>query len=162
TSRVSGAVSVFLNTLPAPFATELRFRAGGGLAEVKKQDHVFALRSQDAPAGVVAGDFDGDGVGDLVVTHSRANTFALLPGSRLGAFSNPPSARTSATGSRPPVAVTGHFNADPFLVLAILNQDSADVSVFLGDGHGAFTERLRLDAGNLPTGLTVHDVNGDG
>src|SRR5262249_14266380 len=65
TSRVSGAVSVFLNTPPAPFATELRFGAGGGLSDVKNQDHTFGLLSKDAPAGMVVGDFDGDGVGDL-------------------------------------------------------------------------------------------------
>src|SRR5262249_13886285 len=44
-------------------------------------------------------------------------------------------------------------------------------SIFLGDGHGGFTESvardahgraLRLSAGNLPTGLTASDVNGDG
>jgi hypothetical protein len=162
TSRVSGAVSVFLNTLPAPFATELRFGAGGGLAEVKNQDHTFALLSQDAPAGLVAGDFNGDGAGDLVVTHSGANTFSVLSGSGLGGFLNPQSARNFTTGSRPTVVVAGHFNGDPYLDLAILNQDSGDVSVFLGDGHGGFAPRLRLAAGNQPTGLAVADVNGDG
>src|SRR5262249_44724505 len=75
------------------------------------------------------------------------------------------------TGSHPTVAVTGHFNADPYLDLAILNEGSGDLSIFLGDGHGCFTELvardahgrpLRLSAGNLPTGLAVADANGDG
>src|SRR5262249_15418697 len=84
---------------------------------------------------------------------------------------NPQSARTFTTGSKPTVVVTGRFNGDPFLDLAILNQQSGDLSIFLGDGHGGFTESvardahgrpLRLSAGNLPTGLTASDVNGDG
>jgi hypothetical protein len=170
-SRTSGAVSVFLNTLPAPFAAEMRFRGGGGLSAVSKQDNTFAVLSQDAPGGLAVADFDGDGVSDLVVTHSGANTFSVLPGSGLGGFLNPVSARTFTTGSRPTAALAGRFNADPYPDLAILNEGTGDVSIFLGDGHGGFTEQvvrdghgrpLRLAAGNLPTGLAVSDVNGDG
>src|SRR5262249_30079582 len=45
------------------------------------------------------------------------------------------------------------------------------LSIFLGDGQGGFTaasshgpngQQIPLSAGNLPTGLTVYDVNDDG
>src|SRR5262249_46295555 len=80
------------------------------------------------------------------------------------------SAPSFTTESRPTVVVTGHFNADPSLDLAILNRDTSDLSIYLG-GHGSFTELvardpqgrpLQLSAGNHPTGLTASDVNGDG
>jgi hypothetical protein len=63
------------------------------------------------------------------------------------------------------------LNGDAHLDLAVLNEGSADLSIFLGDGRGSFTEKMARDApgpavrsgaGNLPTGLSVHDVNGDG
>src|SRR5205807_9603371 len=60
------------------------------------------------------------------------------------------------------VVVAGRLNNDPYLDLAVLNEDSATVSVFLGDGHGGFAEQPRLAAGNDPTGLAFHDINGDG
>src|SRR5262249_4009149 len=106
----------------------------------------------------------------LVVTHSGANTFSVLSGSGLGGFLNPVSPPSFTTGSHPTVVVTGHFNADPFLDLAILNEGSGDLSIFLGDGHGGFPapgaqdvrgRPVRLSAGNQPTGLAVDDVNGD-
>src|SRR5262249_42661266 len=123
------------------------------------------------PAGLARADVNGDGVPDLIVTHSGANTFSVLAGSGLGGFLNPQSAIHFTTGSRPTGGVTGLFNADPSADLAVLNQDSGGLAIFLGDGRGGFTEvvardphgkPLRLSAGNQPTGLADADVNGDG
>src|SRR5207249_1534075 len=67
-----------------------------------------------------------------------------------------------ATGPEPGSVVTGRFNADAYLDLAVLNEDSGDLSIFRGDGRGGFTAGPRVGAGASPTGLAVHDVNGDG
>jgi hypothetical protein len=75
---------------------------------------------------------------------------------------NPASALTFTTGIRPTVVITASFNGDPHLDLAILNEGSSDLSIFLGDGRGGFRAVQRLSAGNMPTGLSAHDVNGDG
>jgi hypothetical protein len=170
-SALSDTVSVFLNTPAAPFSSELRFRAGNGLSALLPHGDGLALQSHDTSVSLVAGDFNSDHTADLIVTHSGANTFSLLSGSGLGGFLNPVSARNFTTGSRPSVVVRGHFNGDAFPDLAILNQDSGDLSIFLGDGHGGFTEVVARDAqgrpvplsaGNRPTGLSVADVNSDG
>src|SRR5262249_51885822 len=129
-SALSDTVNVFLNTPAAPFSSELRLRAGNGLSGLIPHGDGLALQSHDTPVSLVAGDFNSDHIADLIVTHSGANTFSVLAGSGIGGFLNPQSARNFTTGSRPTVAVAGHFNADPFLDLAILNQDSGDLSIF--------------------------------
>src|SRR5262249_33858207 len=46
---------------------------------------------------------------------------------------------------------------------AILNEETGDVSIFLGDGNGGFTEQPDpYAAGFGATGLSLADVNGDG
>ena len=52
--------------------------------------------------------------------------------------------------------------ADGLLDLAVLNEGSHDISIFLNNGKGGFITMPRVDAGNNPTGLAVADVNGDG
>ncbi len=168
TNQFSGDVSVLLNAEPpgahaTGLATEGRFRAGTGVFSLDTSTGALVVRSQQGPAGLVAGPFDADAALDLIVTNSGANSFALLRGSGAGGFLNPEQAPAFLTGARPGPVVAGRFNADEHLDLAILNEASADLSVFLGDGRGGFTlPGDRLSAGNLPTGLSVHDVNGDG
>jgi hypothetical protein len=171
TNQLSGDVSILLNDPARPFGSELRFRAGVGLYWVDQGDGGPVVRSSQGSAGVVAGPFTGEQSTDLVVTNSGANSFSLLRGTGLGGFLNPQAVQTFATGVRPTGVVAGDFNHDGNLDLAILNEGSQDISVFLGDGRGGFTETtvtgpdgrpVRLSAGNAPTGLALADVNGDG
>jgi hypothetical protein len=161
TNQYSGDVSVLLNDPARPFCSELRFRAGIGLYWVDQRDGRPVIHTFQGSAGVVAGRFDEDKVTDLVVTNSGANSFSLLHGTGLGGFLNPQAAQTFSTGVRPTAVVAGDFNGDGNLDVAILNEGSQDISVFLGDGHGGFTAGDRLSAGNAPTGLALADVNGD-
>ncbi len=166
TNRFSGDVSILLNDRIDPFSSGLRFRAGTGLYYLDEQSVAQSgapvVRAGEATAGLVAGNFDADSFMELVAVNSGSNTFAVLEGNGAGGFLNPLPAQTFATGLRPTVAVAGRFNDDAHLDLAILNEGSADVSIYLGDGLGGFTEQARTSAGNLPTGLSVHDVDGDG
>jgi hypothetical protein len=171
TNQFSGDVSVLLNDAAKPFCSELRFRAGTGLYWVDQRNGNPVIHSFQGSAGVVSGIFDEGKTADLIVTNSGANSFSLLRGTGLGGFLNPQAAQTFTTGVRPTAVVTGDFNHDGHLDLAILNEGSGDISIFLGDGHGGFTEKVardangqpsRLSAGYLPTGLAVADINGDG
>jgi hypothetical protein len=163
TNRSSGDVSVLLNASDHPFATELRFRAGTGLYGLETRDGAPAVRSLELPAGMVAGDFDGDHVPDLVVTDSGSNRFTFLRGDGNGGFFNPIQTPAFFTGSSPTVVAAGRFNQDPYLDLAVLDEGSREIQIFLGNGAGGFTRTAHpVDPGNAPTGLSLADVNGDG
>src|SRR5262249_33549269 len=79
-----------------------------------------------------------------------------------GGFFNPAKTATYTTGVRPIAAVTGDFNGDGRLDLAVLNQGSATVSIYLGTGTGGFRLAPEVSAGNLPPAFSVRDVDGDG
>src|SRR5262249_7355744 len=120
------------------------------------------VRSQLGTAAVAAGRFDNDKGTDLVVVNSGFDSFALLRGDGLGGLLNPISDGGFTTGLRPTNVVAGDFNGDGIPDLALLNEGSDDIPIFLGDGRGGFTHSATVDAGNRPTGLTAFDVNGDG
>jgi hypothetical protein len=171
TNQVTGAVDVLVNSQADPFATRLHFRSGTGLTAVQEYDDSYEVRSGDTPVAMVAGLFDGGTVPDLAVLNQGADRVDLLRADGQGGLLNPDPAASLVTGPDPVAIVTGDFNGDGHPDLAVLNKGSGDISVFLGDGHGHFTETLvtgpdgqpaRLGAGNAPTGLAAADLTGDG
>ena len=106
---------------------------------------------------IVAGDFNGDGIPDLIAFLSDSSVASLL-GNGDGSFTN--HATIPAGGTIP--AVTGDFNSDGKLDLAIAG--SGGVQVFLGDGAGGFTAVPGSPsiAINQIASLAVGDFNQDG
>jgi hypothetical protein len=171
TNQFSGDISVIRNDPLHPFSSAQRFRAGTGLYYLADANGTLAVRSGEGTTGLVAGNFDADPLNELIVSNSDSNSFSVLQATGTGGLLNPEKARTFPTGIQPTIVAAGRFNSDPYLDLAVLNQGSDDISIFLGDGRGGFTEKIACDAGgdqlllgagNLPTGLAVHDVNRDG
>ena len=56
----------------------------------------------------------------------------------------------------------GDFDGDGMLDLAVANQNSADVSVLLGNGDGSFQPARDYAAGGNPGSVAVGDFDGDG
>jgi hypothetical protein len=144
---------------------------------------VFLERSPFRLGGLAVGDFNGDGIPDLVVTDRRSNSFSLLLGKGTGSFVDAAPVSVPVMGTGPTVVQAADFNGDGTLDVAILDEGSHTVEVFLGDGHGVFTPRdsislgeviqfdgsgrrstlfFSTDPGLTPTGLLVADFNGDG
>jgi uncharacterized repeat protein (TIGR01451 family) len=95
----------------------------------------FLLQETSTVAGTasdlisgVAGDFDGDGILDLIVSDRTLGKASLLKGIGNGSF-GPAVTFTTATGSYG--VATGDFNGDGGLDLAITNGGADNVSIFL-------------------------------
>jgi hypothetical protein len=122
----------------------------------------------DSPANgydlgpVVVGDFNRDGNLDLAVKDEYGGTLMILLGKGDGTFnffwSIPIQVYTNDQN-----LVTGDFNGDGNLDLAVVNAGNDTVEIFLGNGDGTFTAAADSpNSGNSPTSIAVGDFNGDG
>jgi len=105
--------------------------------------------------GASAGDFDGDGVDDVVVGSGSGNSIHLY-GSALG--------QQSLRSAAPPRSVVlGDFDGDHLLDLAVASIDATSVGLYQGDGKGGFAlakdPTPLMAAGEL---VAVADLDGDG
>ena len=68
-------------------------------------------------------------------------------------------------GASPKMVIAGDFNGDNKMDFAVLNQDSASVSILLGNGDGAFQPAnnfdIRSTPGAKPVSIAAGDLNGD-
>jgi hypothetical protein len=120
-----------------------------------------------APAGpvdIVAGDVNGDGLPDLVVSDFRSNNVTVL----LNDLANPghflPGVTYAVNGSPRDVRLAD-LNGDGFNDIITANYSTNTVSVLLNNGHGMFAPAQNYAAGPGATGaysLAVADGLGDG
>jgi hypothetical protein len=149
-------VSVLLNTTPTgsstlSFAAQRTFAAGAG------------------PSLLSAADFNGDGRPDLAVPNAGDKTVSVLLNTT-PAGANTPSfttQQTFAAGTFPQAVAPADVNGDGRPDLATINEADATVSVLLnttaaGAGSASFTAQQSFAVGNVPTGMTEADIDGDG
>lgn len=147
--------------------TTLAVHFGNGTAGVG--DGTFAaavLVNCAVPAtGVAIGDFDEDGIQDLVAA-GGFNSVTVMRGLGVGGVGNGTFAEAVlfAAGSSPRSVVIGDFNEDGISDLAVT---SNNLRVLLGNGtagkgDGTFQAAASYNVGSTPNHLTTGDFNADG
>jgi hypothetical protein len=121
------------------------------------------------PLAAARGDFDEDGIQDLVVTSQGAAGVVVLRGNGSGGvgdgtFGAPV---TYATGSAPLAAAVGDWNADGITDLAVANSGTGSVSLLPGNGtagagDGTFGAATSMGVSGEPSGIATGDFDEDG
>src|SRR5262249_13822246 len=130
---------------------------------------VFSTGPGTQPFGIAAGDFNGDGIPDLVVsdggtTPSTGQSLSVLLGNGDGTLQPPRMFRIGpdpCTCSARGVAVAD-FNGDGRLDIAVADGGST-VDILFGNGDGTFRTPVRYPVGAAaPASIVVADFNRDG
>lgn len=143
-----------------------------GLGEAQFGEPKF-FPSGPVPVGIHTGDFNGDGHLDVAISnYGRADEPGFVTvhfGDGQGGFGEP---SVLTAGEGPTELAVADFNGDGHLDIVSCNLLSHDVTVFLGDGLGGFTDvgqfptaapqPSRPLAGTRPRALAVGDLNRDG
>ncbi len=134
----------------------------------------FELGADTNPLAVKFGNVDGDGFVDFVVLNGPAKAPNSLPlvnnvqvflGDGSGSASSPIS---FTTGKTPISMALDDFDEDGVLDIAIGNQSSSDITIFIGQGNGTFEENETfaiggsLSEGSLSNEMVVQDFDGNG
>lgn len=115
-----------------------------------------------SPAGIHVENFNGDGAPDIVVTNRLTNKLALLPGSGDGTFGAPGFFPVSPQNYGPIAVTSGDFDGDTVMDLAVADNASGTVSIFLNDGTGHFSGPADFAVGSQPHAVAAGDFNNDG
>ncbi|HEY6765955.1 MAG TPA: VCBS repeat-containing protein [Candidatus Sulfotelmatobacter sp.] len=111
---------------------------------------------------VVVGDFSGDGKLDIAAADISNGDVQLFQGDGQGNFTVGGTYATDSGNGAPFGMVTGDFNHDNHLDIAVLNTNNNDVGVLMNDGTGAFLAPVTYALSNSGYSLAAGDVNGDG
>ena len=143
-NRLSHDISLFINTGIGTFLAP----------------QTIALNGSDAPAAIVAADFDGDGRVDLAVANHVTNTVTLVrnQGGNVFVMEAPLS-----VGTNPTSLSAGSLDGDADIDLIVTNAGSNSVSVLLNDGKGLFVvgSTPALGNGSAPSASALLDLDGD-
>jgi hypothetical protein len=134
---------------------------GGSLSFAPRID--FATGSN--PRAITAGDMDGDGKPDIVVTNYNSQTVSVYRNT--GTFGSVAFASKVdyTTGVNPAALTVTDFDKDGRMDMAVVNEGSASVSIFRNTGTSgvlAFASKVDYTTGATPRSIATGDFDADG
>lgn len=124
----------------------------------------FAVGSHpQQPFFVTVGDFNNDGIQDLVTANAASNTVTVLLGNGTGGFTPAPNS-PFPVGNTPESVAVGDFDGNGTEDLAVANVNSNNVTVLLGNGSGGFSAASGspISVGTNPFSVAVADFDSNG
>lgn len=142
-------------------APQLALQDGYELPEGRGPDD----RDPLVPSFVTAlahGDFNGDGVGDIVTSYARPGgaELGIRFGNGRGDFTLP--VRVRLRGEEPSALTVADFNDDGKLDILVGYTDQEAISLYLGSSQGTFRWASDVKLGLCVTALAAGDFDGDG
>lgn len=113
-------------------------------------------------SSMTVGDFNRDDQLDIAFADYLGYYMGVLLGNVDGNFGNV--MRFSTGPNSHPVRITAaDLNGDSYLDIAVVNEVTDNVGVFLGNGDGKFSTQTMLSTGShtLPRSIAINDFNGD-
>ena len=113
------------------------------------------------PVAFAAGDLNNDGFSDLAIANQSANAITVLLNNQIGGFTLA-AGSPLATGNTPAGVAIADFTNSGLGDIAVTNNGSSTLGVFVGQGSGTFSPGIQLSVPAGPLALTTADLNGDG
>ncbi|CAF4278766.1 unnamed protein product, partial [Adineta steineri] len=133
---------------------------GNGSFAIPPTIHSTGIDSN--PCGISIGDFNNDNQSDIVVVAYNTNNIIVFIGYHMIQSQNPTTYSTGI-GSLPLQIVSGDFNNDAQLDVAVVNTGTNNLGIFMGCGNGSFEEQIIYSTGETshPVALCMNDLNND-
>jgi hypothetical protein len=151
----AAATKTLTVTAPAVHTSISSIAAGGAVGNFTLTGTVMGIGATSAPTGTVS-------FLDATGSNLLLSKGALVAGTTgAGQWVN---SQTPATGTDPQAIATADFNGDGFPDLATVNLDDNNVTIFLGNAMGTFTQATGSPIGvsSSPSAIAAGDFNGDG
>lgn len=117
----------------------------------------FATIPGLAPFDIVTADFTGDGILDLATANRDTDNVTLFIGNGNGTFQTPGVSFSVLPGGLDPYSlVAADFDGNGSVDIAIGNISTSNITVFLNNGSGTFTEAPESP---FPVGITAFEID---
>jgi type II secretory pathway component GspD/PulD (secretin) len=115
------------------------------------------------PVAIATGDMNGDGIPDLAVVNQNDATVTILLGSsNLDGTFTQATGSPLATGLRPAGIVIASFAGGAVPDIAVTNENSSTLGVYLNLGQAAFAPRIELNTPVGPSALITSTLTSSG
>ncbi len=134
-----------------------------GYGDGSFQDQIIYSTGYDSiPSSLAVGDLNKDDHLDIVVANYGTNNIGIFFGYGNGTFTSQKT-YTTALNSNPSSVAVADFNNDNKLDIAVTNNGSGNLGIFLGQGNGTFVAQTTYSTGSNsnPQYIAVGDFNKD-